>query len=441
MAGQPRLHERIRACPSRRLASLYRQARRAEALAEHERGKMETMVQELERAVRTRDEFLATVSHELRTPLTAMLGWVRMLRSGALRAERTPHALEIIERNAVAQSRLVGDLLDVSRIISGKLRLDVGVVDLPSVVDGAIDSMRPAILAKGVSLQQTTDPRAAPILGDSERLAQVIWNLLSNAVKFTPKGGRVHVAVRRRDSYVDIVVHDTGQGIRPDFIDHVFERFRQADGATTRAHGGLGLGLAIVRHLAELHGGTVRAESPGPGRGSTFTVSLPISPLSSTSAACPPPVSRAPVLQMACPGELAGVHILIVDDEPDARDLLAAVFAPCHAIVATAGSAADALEQLQRVRPDVLISDIGMPGEDGYALIQKVRALPEERGGRIPAVALTAFARLEDRTRTLLAGFNMHVPKPVEPGELLVVAASLHAAFGRRAQRGRFSTF
>jgi signal transduction histidine kinase/ActR/RegA family two-component response regulator len=430
MADQPRLRERLRASPSRRLASLYREARRAQALALHERRKMKAMVQELELAARTKDEFLATVSHELRTPLTAMLGWVRMLRSGALAAERTPHALEVIERNAVAQNQLVGDLLDVSRVISGKLRLEVGIVDLPSVVDGAVEALRPAVVAKGVSLQQTTDPLVAPILGDRERLAQMVWNLLSNAVKFTPKGGRVQVAVRRRDSNVDIVVHDTGEGIRPDFIEHVFERFRQADGATTRAHGGLGLGLAIVRHLAELHGGTVHAESPGPGLGSTFTVSLPISPLSSARVACPPPVQRsAPVPHMPCPDELAGAQILIVDDEPDARDLLAAVFAPCQAIVTTAGSAADALEQLQRVRPDVLISDIGMPGEDGYALIQKVRALPAERGGRVPAVALTAYARMEDRTRTLLAGFNMHVPKPVEPAELLVVVASLHAAF------------
>jgi PAS domain S-box-containing protein len=411
-------------------ARLYRQARRSEALAEEERGKMEAMVQELERAARAKDEFLATVSHELRTPLTAMLGWVRMLRSGALAPERTPHALEIIERNAVAQSQLVGDLLDVSRIISGKLRLDVGMVDLPGVVDDAVEALRPAIAAKGVILQQTKDPLAAPILGDSERLAQVVWNLLSNAVKFTPKGGRIHVAVRRRDSYVEIVVHDTGQGIGADFIDHVFERFRQADGATTRAHGGLGLGLAIVRHLAELHGGTVRAESPGAGRGSTFTVSLPISPLSSSLGDRPPPVQRSsPGPHMPCPAELAGAHILIVDDEPDARELLAAVFAPCHAIVVTAGSAADALEQLQRARPDVLISDIGMPDEDGYALIRKVRALPAARGGRVPAVALTAYARMEDRTRTLLAGFNMHVAKPVEPSELLVVVASLHSAF------------
>jgi signal transduction histidine kinase/ActR/RegA family two-component response regulator len=411
-------------------ATLYRDARRAEALAELERGKMEGLVRELENAAHMKDEFLATVSHELRTPLTAMLGWVRMLRSGALAEDRKARALETIERNAIAQTQLIADLLDVSRIISGKLRLDVTTVDLPTVVENAIEALRPAILAKGVILQPTVDPLATPILGDGERLQQVIWNLLSNAVKFTPRGGRVQVAVRKRDSAVEIVVRDTGQGIDPAFLAHAFERFRQADGATTRAHGGLGLGLAIVRHLVELHGGTVLAESAGEGKGSTFTVSLPISPLRAAPIERPPPVRLIGFgPELRCPPELAGVRVLVVDDEPDARELLAAVLAPCKAEVTTAASTAEAFALFQERRPDILVSDIGMPGEDGYALIRKVRSLPAIAGGRTPAVALTAYARMEDRTRTLLAGFNMHVPKPVEPSELLIVLASLNATF------------
>jgi CheY-like chemotaxis protein/two-component sensor histidine kinase len=378
-----------------------------------------------------KDEFLATVSHELRTPLNAILGWVRMLRTDSIRPEKKVHALETIERNASVQSQLIEDLLDVSRIITGKLRLDVTTVDIGSVVESAIEAVRPAATAKGVVLSHVVAADAAPIFGDPDRLQQVVWNLLANGVKFTPRGGDVTVKVLRRDGLVDIIVSDTGQGIAPEFLPHVFERFRQADATTTRTYGGLGLGLAIVRSLVELHGGNAKVDSEGRGRGTTFTVSLPISPVRSSRFERPPPLRLVPTLELGPHSELAGTKILVVDDEPDARELLAELLSACRASVLSAGTVAEAMQLLQEKQPDIVVSDIGMPGEDGYDLIRKLRALPANRGGKTPAVALTAYARIEDRTKALIAGYNMHVPKPVEPTELLAVLSSVSTMFAR----------
>ncbi|WNG21513.1 ATP-binding protein [Cystobacter fuscus] len=384
--------------------------------------------QEAEEANRLKDEFLATVSHELRTPLTAMLGWVQVLRNGNLPPEKRERALETVERNARAQGQLIEDLLDVSRIMSGKLKLDVGPVEVSDVVEQALESVRPAADAKGLRLQTALDS-TGHVMGDAHRLQQVVWNLLSNAVKFTPKGGRVQVFVERRDSAVEITVADTGPGIAPEFLPHVFERFRQAEGPLTRRAGGLGLGLTIVKQLVEMHGGTVAAFSEGVGRGATFTVRLPLSVAMRREATLPPSLQRA-YPEISCPPELTGLRVLVVDDEHDTRELLRTLLEECHAQVSTAASVAEGLERLKQERPDVLISDIGMPGEDGFSLISRVRALPPKEGGRTPAVALTAYARVEDRTRVLLAGFHSHVPKPVEPVELLVVLASLSGRFG-----------
>jgi PAS domain S-box-containing protein len=388
-----------------------------------------------EEANRLKDDFLATLSHELRTPLTAILGWSSMLRGGQLEGERAARAVETIERNARAQTQLVDDLLDVSRIITGKLRIDVRSVDLTAVIKAAADATRPAAEAKDIRLQTLLDPRAGPVSGDPDRLQQVVWNLLSNAVKFTPKGGRVQVRLERVNSHVEITVADTGAGIAPEFLPHVFERFRQADMTYTRAHGGLGLGLSIVRQLVELHGGTVRAESEGEGRGTTFTVSLPLLPVRTEPAGNQPrvhPAAAAVSSPIVCPPELDGLRVLVVDDERDTRDLLDAVLTSCGAEVSTAASAAEALEQIGRGRFDVLLTDIGMPEEDGYALIRKVRQLPPERGGKVPAAALTAYARAEDRVRALRSGFQTHVVKPVEPEELVAVVANLAGRVGEK---------
>jgi PAS domain S-box-containing protein len=386
--------------------------------------------QSAEQANRLKDEFLATLSHELRTPLTSILGWSRMLTDGQLDAERTERALGSIERNARAQGRLIDDILDVSRIITGKLRLDVRPVDLAAVIEGAVESVRPAAEAKGIRLQRVLDTGPQVVSGDPERLQQVVWNLLSNAVKFTPKGGRVQVGLERVNSHVEIVVSDTGRGIAPDVLPHVFERFLQADSSTTRAHGGLGLGLAIVRHLAELHGGTVRAESEGEGQGATFTVDLPLMIVRAprrvearNAERVQPTADRGEGL--ACPPELDGLHVLVVDDEEDARALLTTVLESCGARVTAVGSAREALDALGREKFDVLLSDIGMPEEDGYWLIKKVRKLTPERGGRTPAAALTAYAGARDRMRVLRSGYQIHVPKPVEPAELVAVVANL----------------
>jgi CheY-like chemotaxis protein/two-component sensor histidine kinase len=368
------------------------------------------------------------VSHELRTPLTAMLGWVQVLRNGNLPAEKRERALETIERNARAQGQLIEDLLDVSRIMSGKLKLDVEPVEVGAVVEQALESVRPAADAKGLRLQTALDSTGS-VMGDAHRLQQVVWNLLSNAVKFTPKGGRVQVFVERRDSSVEITVADTGPGIAPEFLPHIFERFRQAEGLLTRRAGGLGLGLSIVKQLVEMHGGTVTAFSAGLGKGTTLTVRLPLSVAMRREVTVPASLQQVHK-GIQCPPELSGLRVLVVDDEQDTRELLRTLLEGCKAQVTTAASVDEGLERLRHERPDVIVSDIGMPGEDGYALISRLRALAPTEGGRTPAVALTAYARVEDRTRALLAGFHSHVPKPVEPVELLAVLASLSGRYG-----------
>ncbi|MBW4500841.1 MAG: PAS domain S-box protein [Scytonema hyalinum WJT4-NPBG1] len=383
-----------------------------------------------EAANRMKDEFLAVLSHELRSPLNAMLGWLTLLRTRKFDEAATARALETVERNARAQAQLVEDLLDVSRIIQGKLRLNVRAVDLLSVIEAAIDTVRPAALAKNIELQPVLDPAAGPVFGDSDRLQQIVWNLLSNAVKFTPKGGRVQIRLERVHSYVEIVVADTGQGISPEFLPYVFDRFRQADSSMTRSFGGLGLGLSIVRNLVELHGGSVHVESPGEGQGTTFTVKLPLSPV---SAKIEEPERVHPTvggsLGFDYTPRLDGLRILVVDDEVDARELLIQILVECGAEVVALATADEVIAALQEQtsdsRFDILISDIGMPEQDGYALLRRVRGLQLNQGGRIPAVALTAYARAEDRKAALLAGFQSHVAKPVEPGELIAVIANL----------------
>jgi len=383
---------------------------------------------EAERANRLKDEFLATISHELRNPLNAILGWAHLMRLGNLTPANTERAVETIYRNAKSQAQLVADLLDVSRIISGKLRLDVRTVDVISIVDAAVDSIRPAADAKGIRLQTISDPGVGPISGDADRLQQIVWNLLTNAVKFTPKGGRIHVKVQRIDSHVEIVVTDSGVGISKEFLPHVFDRFRQADASTTRIYGGLGLGLSIVHQLVDLHGGTVSVQSEGEGKGATFTITLPFVNVVNTLEEEPAhPTENGKPLSFDCLPSLQGLKVLVVDDEIDTRELIREVLNECGSEVITSGSAAEALEALKQSKPDILISDLGMPDEDGYSFIAKVRALPSEQGGGIPAAALTAYARAEDRMRVLRSGFQFHLPKPVDCAELVTVVASLAA--------------
>jgi PAS domain S-box-containing protein len=401
-------------------ARLYESAQRARAEAER-------LYYEAQESSRLKDEFLATVSHELRTPLTAILGWAHMLRMGQFSDDSARRAFETVERNARAQAQLIDDLLDVSRIVTGKLRIDVRNVDPHSFIEAAVEAVRPGAEAKGVRLQKVLDTGAVSVSGDPVRLQQIVWNLLSNAIKFTPRGGRVQVRLERVNSHVEVAVSDTGSGIPAEFLPHVFDRFRQADQKTTRQHGGMGLGLAIVRHLVELHGGTVRAESAGEGRGATFTVTLPVAPVYNTEgeAGRVHPAARNTLPTFDLFDRLDGLKILVVDDEPDTRDLLKAGLGQCGAEVTAAASAAEAFEAIEKSAPDLLISDIGMPGEDGYELMRRVRSLPPEAGGRVPAIALTAYARVEDRMHALRAGYQMHVPKPVELAELAAVAASL----------------
>ncbi|MDO9018467.1 MAG: ATP-binding protein [Deltaproteobacteria bacterium] len=383
----------------------------------------ERLLRDAEEASRLKDEFLATVSHELRTPLTAMLGWSQMLRSGGLSEAKRRMALETIERNARAQAQLVDDLLDVSRIVSGQLRMEMAAVEPAQFVEQAAESVRVAADAKGVALELAIDPDAGPVLGDTARLQQVAWNLLVNAVKFTPRGGRVGVTGRRVGGHVELAFSDTGSGVSQEFLPHLFERFRQADGSSTRAQGGLGLGLSIVKHLVELHGGTIAAESDGEGRGARFIVRLPALP--GVTALASEGASNRPGLAFDCPPELSGLRVLVVEDEPDTRSLLVMVLELCEVSVSSAATVAEARELIALDPPEVLISDIGMPGGDGYALIRGVRALPADRGGRVPALALTAYARAEDRARALRAGFDEHLPKPVEPSALVRVLARL----------------
>ena len=369
-----------------------------------------------ERATLLMDQFLATVSHELRTPLSAILGWTQMMRTGTLGPEKQDRALATVERNALMQAHLVEDLLDVSRIITGKLTMEMEQMDLAASVAAAVDTVRPTAQAKGVRLDVDIDAASTTVHGDSARLQQVVWNLLSNAVKFTPADGLVTLRVSVSGDFVEVRVKDTGVGIPADFLPHVFDRFRQADGSSTRRRGGLGLGLSIVHHVVEAHGGTVTADSDGPNQGSTFTVRIPMVRARSYRTLPPPSASSV---------SLKGMKILVVDDEDDTREFVRSLLEQNGASVIVAASAAEAIAAVQRDQPDLLLSDLGMPDEDGFSLIRRVRALPSDRGGRIPGVALTAYARSEDRTRAMLAGFQNHVPKPVVPTELLAVLASL----------------
>jgi signal transduction histidine kinase/DNA-binding response OmpR family regulator len=383
---------------------------------------------EAEAANRSKDDFLAMVSHELRTPLNAITGWTAMLLSGGLEPDRVKRALETIERNARSQAQLIDDLLDISRIISGKLRVNVSSVDVPSIAEMAFESVRLAADSKGVTLKAAIDASAGQLTGDADRIQQIIWNLLSNAIKFTPKGGKVTLGVTRDDGGIAITVDDSGQGIPPEFIPYVFDRFKQVDGTTTRAKGGLGLGLAIVKHLTELHGGTIDVHSEGLGKGASFRVVLPGTGASRDSAALHGSTVSSPGRmqpQFERPREIEGLRVLVLDDEEDARDLLRTLLESCKVNVTTASNAADAFAVVKSRQVDIVLSDIAMPMEDGLSFIRRVRELSREDGGRVPAVALTAYARLEDRTRALRAGFNSHVAKPVEASELLAVLTSL----------------
>jgi PAS domain S-box-containing protein len=392
--------------------------------ARHAEQERERALADAQAANRAKDQFLATLSHELRTPLNAVVGWAHMLRSGKLDAVTTERAVESIDRNARAQSQLISDILDISRIVSGKLRLNVRPVDLTPVVEAAVDTVRPSADAKGIRLQAVLDPAAGPVSGDSDRLQQVVWNLVSNAIKFTARDGRVLVKLSRVNSHVEIRVEDTGVGIGAEFLPHVFELFRQRDGSPSRQHGGLGLGLALVKHLVELHGGNVECSSPGETLGAVFTVKLPLMVLSTRDVGSVHPTAETGSAAPATP-RLEGIAVLVVDDDPDARQLITTVLEERGARVVAVPSAAEAILALDREHPDVLLSDIEMPSEDGYALIRRIRARPPERGGRLPAAALTAYARTEDRMQALLAGFHLHLPKPVQPAELAAVVASL----------------
>jgi PAS domain S-box-containing protein len=425
--------------------------RRAEAALRDETRMLETAADErkrlldserlaradAERASAMKDEFLATLSHELRTPLNAILGWSKILCMPGVSPVDFQRGLEVVERNARMQAQLIEGLLDMSRITSGKISLEIRAVSLVAVVEAALETVRPAAQAKGVVLTSTLDAPTGPVPGDPNRLQQVVGNLLSNAIKFTEKGGRVQVALRRVNSSFQIAVTDTGIGIAPAFLPHVFDRFRQADSSNTRAAGGLGLGLAIVKHLVELHGGTVRAESAGRGEGTTFMIELPLVETVTEGEATGErrrsdgaPAVAAEFRRM----DLTGVKVLVVDDNADARMLIQRMLEGCGASVTTAATVADAMFAVEHGRPHVLVSDVAMPEMDGYELLRRIRALGQSRGGGVPAIALTAFARSEDRTRALRAGFLHHVAKPLEPSELVATVASV---VGRTAAPAR----
>jgi PAS domain S-box-containing protein len=412
-------------------ARLYDQAQKAVKEREEALIREQEVRKQAEIASQSKDEFLGLLSHELRTPLNAILGWTRMLTSSQMDEATITNAIQTIDRNARLQARLIEDMLDVSRIMSGKLRLDTQPVDLTNVIHASVDTLRPAAEAKEIRVYVVLDYGAGMVLGDSVRLQQIIWNLLSNAIKFTPKQGSIKVFLERINSHLELTVSDTGRGIDEDFLPYVFDRFRQADSSTTKKYGGLGLGLAIVKQLVELHGGTVEAANRKDESGAIFTIKFPLMVVRQGTEQRGRDLSRVhPVagggeIAFDCPPELTGIKILAVDDEPDARSLLTAILEKCGAEVKTCESAAQAVDLLEEFQPDILISDIGMPEHDGYALIKRVRDAERGTLKRIPAVALTAFARVEDRLKALSAGFNMHVPKPVEPAELAMVIASL----------------
>jgi len=385
--------------------------------------------QRAERANRAKDDFLATVSHELRTPLNAIAGWVNLLRSTSLPAERVSDALDTIERNVRAQTRLIDDLLDVSRITSGKLSLALEPTDMASVVGAAVTALRPHVQAKRIALHVDIASPVAPTMGDAARLEQVVWNLLQNALKFTPSGGQIEVVLGPKDGGLELMVRDNGQGIVPEALPLIFDRFQQAESSFARSHGGLGLGLAIVRHLVDLHGGRVSADSAGPGRGATFRVYVPCLE-SKVNATSPRKDSWLPAPASAA---LSGLRVLLVDDDVDGRDATSMLLSREGAQVETVDSASAALQALDRSVPDVLVSDIGMPEEDGLSLLRRVRARSSAGGGSIPAIALTAFARAEDRARALLSGFDAYVTKPLEPITLISAIAKLT---GKRLDRG-----
>jgi signal transduction histidine kinase/CheY-like chemotaxis protein len=382
--------------------------------------------QQAREANRLKDDFLATLSHELRTPLAAIVSWTRLLGEGTLTPAEVQKGIEVIDRNARLQSRLISDILDISRIVSGKMRLEVQAVDPAPVVESVLDTLEPAIQAKSIRVEATLDPATGPLSADPGRLHQVVWNLLSNAIKFTPPEGRIHVRLERASSYVEFTVEDSGPGIEPSFLPHVFDRFRQADASSTRRQGGLGLGLAIVRHLVELHGGTVSATNLPGRRGAQFSVRLPRRVTLSGPAPSADPDREGEADRHHSPEpSLAGIRVLIVDDEEDGREALALALATRGADVVTASSAPEGLRQLVTRRPHVVLADIGMPGEDGYSLMRKIRKLAPGEGGKTPVIALTAYASAADRVRCFQAGFHLHLPKPVDLGELLSAVARL----------------
>lgn len=409
--------------------------KRAEAALRESEEKMAGLLQseraargEAEQANRIKDEFLSNVSHELRTPLNAILGYAQLLQRGKFVGNEVDEGLSVIERNAKAQAQIIEDLLDMSRIMSGKVRLDVAAVDLGQVIQASVESVKPAADARNIRIQTILDPSAGSVYGDSGRLQQVIWNLLTNAIKFTPKEGRVQVVLKRVNSHAEIRIADTGQGIAPEFLPYIFDRFRQADATATRRHGGLGLGLSIVKQLVELHGGSVSATSAGPDQGATFVINLPIQPVRSIDAVGK---DARKTRTDTPPLSLSGVRVLVVDDDADSRNFVKRLLEDYGAQVQLAASADEALTRFATQRPDVVLSDIGMPDRDGYDLLRGIRAMPAERGGNVPAAALTALARPEDRKRAMLAGFQSHITKPVDPGELVAVVATLTGRTGR----------
>jgi signal transduction histidine kinase/ActR/RegA family two-component response regulator len=408
------------------LTRSFRFQQTATTVAERGQSQARESLSEAEAASHLKDEFLATVSHELRNPLAPILTWTQLLRSGTLDEAKSKRALEVIERNVLSQAQLIDDLVDVSRVASGKFRLDVRPIDLVPVIKAAAEAQTPASEAKQIRLQLVLDERAGLISGDSERLQQVMWNLISNAIKFTPKGGRVQVVLQRAESHLEIAVSDTGTGIDAGFLPHIFEPFRQGTGGSMRRHGGLGLGLSIVRHIVELHGGEIAATSGGPDKGSRFTIKFPLLATAGQTADLSRrhPIARDTVPDIQ-PARLDGTRVLVVDDESTASEALHELFLSCGADARVAGSAVEALVILDDWHPDVLVSDIAMPGEDGYSLIRKIRLRSPELGGRIPAVALTAYAQIEDRVTILGAGFQMYLSKPADPNELVAVVGSL----------------